>query len=199
MEKFYLVTHSVDLIKKLLPHGVKLVQLRIKDMPEAQLRQHIRQAQICCRNYGAQLVLNDYWQLALELGVDFIHLGQEDLRQADFKALRQASIQFGISTHDRAELETALHLQPAYIALGPVYPTLLKKMKWHPQGLEKLNRWKQYSQPIPLVAIGGITPERVAGVLNAGADSLAVVTDIQTAKDPVARYQEWIRAIKKAA
>lgn len=197
MEKFYLITHSVDLIKKLLPLGVKMVQLRIKNMPEPKLRQHIKQAQICCRAYGAQLILNDYWQLALELGVDFIHLGQEDLQKADLTALRRASIKLGISTHDRTELEKALGLNPDYIALGPIYPTLLKKMKWHPQGLEKLTQWKKHIKSIPLVAIGGIIPERIAGVLSAGADSVAVVTDIQTAKDPITRCQEWLHQIRK--
>lgn len=197
MEKFYLVTDSVELIKKLLPVGVRFVQLRLKNMDEAQLRQKIREAQYCCKRYGAQLVLNDYWKLALELKIDFIHLGQEDLQNADFDTLRKAGIRFGISTHDRIELEIALSLKPDYIALGPVYPTLLKKMKWHPQGLAKLGRWKQRIHDIPLVAIGGITAERAPLVLTAGADSLAVVTDIQMASDPVGRYNEWSRQIKK--
>ncbi len=197
MEKIYLVTHSVELIRKLLPVGLKLVQLRIKNMPETQLRQHITEAQIYCRQYGAQLILNDYWKLALELGVNFIHLGQEDLQKADFRTLRNAGIKFGISTHDRSELETALNLQPDYIALGPIYQTLLKKMRWYPQGLKKLMRWKQRVKNIPLVAIGGITSERVQDVLKAGADSLAVVTDIQTSYDPIGRYNEWCRQIKK--
>lgn len=195
MEKFYLITDSVGLIRKLLPIGVKLVQLRIKDLPEDQLRQRIREAQLCCQRYGAQLVLNDYWKLALELNLDFIHLGQEDLQKADFQALRRASIKFGISTHDRAELDIALALRPDYIALGPIYPTLLKKMKWYPQGLEKITRWKHRIKDIPLVAIGGITPERIKPVLAAGADSLAVVTDIQTACDPVGRCNAWLHQL----
>ncbi|MDI2091357.1 thiamine phosphate synthase [Commensalibacter oyaizuii] len=197
MEKFYLVTGSVNLLKLLVPVGVKLVQLRIKDAPIDQLRQQITEAKLCCQQYGATLVLNDYWQLALELGIDFVHLGQEDLQNADFSALRRANIRFGLSTHDEAELELALSLTPAYVALGPVYPTKLKKMKWGPQGLHRVRLWKQIAGQTPLVAIGGITPQRVAGVLGMGADSVAVVTDIQLALDPVARCQEWLRAIKK--
>ena len=197
MEKFYLVTESVSLIKKLLPVGVKLIQLRIKNMSQPDLRQNIMEAKICCERYGAQLILNDYWELALELGINFVHLGQEDLLKADFNRIRNAGIQYGISTHDRSELEIALKLYPDYIALGPIYPTVLKKMKWHPQGLSKLNRWKQRIRNIPLVAIGGLTVERIPYVLKAGADSLAVVTDIKTASDPINRYNAWQRQIKK--
>ncbi|CAI3942736.1 Thiamine monophosphate synthase (ThiE) (PDB:1G4T) (PUBMED:19060138) [Commensalibacter communis] len=198
MEKFYLVTDSVDLIKRLLPIGVKLVQLRIKDTPLDQLRQRIYEAKLYCEKYNAQLVLNDYWQLALELGVNFVHLGQEDLVNADFKALNQENIHFGLSTHDEAELDLALSYNPHYIALGPIYPTKLKKMNCPPQGLERITLWKQKIKDIPLVAIGGIVPERIENVLRAGADSAAVVTDIQYAADPIQRCNEWFSHIQKS-
>ena len=107
-------------------------------------------------------------------------------------ALRRAGVRFGLSTHDDAELERALSLDPAYVALGPVYPTLLKKMKWAPQGLDRVTAWKRRTGQVPLVAIGGLTPERAPGVLAAGADSLAVVTDVQQAEDPEARVRDWL-------
>ncbi|KZL15797.1 thiamine phosphate synthase [Pseudovibrio sp. Ad26] len=197
MERFYLITGDVDWIKKLVPYGVRLVQLRIKDQSEEVIRQQITQARDFCRQHGAQLVINDYWELALELGCDFVHLGQEDMDSADFATLRKAGVRYGLSTHDEAELDRALSFKPEYVALGPVYPTKLKKMKWAPQGLERVSRWKKMVGETPLVAIGGLTPERLAGVFEAGADSAAVVTDILQAHDPIARTQEWVEACKQ--
>ena len=193
MERFYLITGHVGRLELLVPQGVKLVQLRIKDQPEAELRRQIARARDFCAVHGAQLVVNDHWELALDLNCNFVHLGQEDMDTADFAALRRAGVRIGLSTHDTAELDRALSLDPAYVALGPVYPTLLKKMKWRPQGLDRVTRWKAKAGSIPLVAIGGLTPERAPGVFAAGADSAAVVTDIQQATNPEARTREWLR------
>ncbi len=193
MERFYLLVGHVSELELLVPLGVKLVQLRIKDAPEAEIRRQITRARDFCAVHKAQLVVNDYWQAALDLRCDFVHLGQEDMDTADFAALRRAGVRFGLSTHDETELERALSLDPAYVALGPVYPTLLKKMKWGPQGLDRVSDWKKAVGQTPLVAIGGLTPERVPGVLAAGADSVAVVTDIQHADNSEARTREWIK------
>ena len=192
LASFYPIVGDADLLQKIAGSGIQQVQLRIKNASSESLRQQVLQAQACCRRHGIRLILNDAWQLALELGIDHVHLGQEDLQQADLPALRRAGIAFGISTHDEAELELALATAPRYVALGPVWPTLLKKMKWGPQGLERVSRWKQRCGEVPLVAIGGITPERFNPVLDAGADSAAVVTDLLQAADPLARSQQWV-------
>lgn len=194
MERFYLIVGHVGRLELLVPQGVRLVQLRLKDQPEAEVRRQIARARDFCAVHGAQLVVNDYWQIALELRCSFVHLGQEDMETADFAALRRAGVRYGLSTHDEAELDRALALDPAYVALGPVYPTLLKRMKWGPQGLERVAAWKARAGKVPLVAIGGLTPERLAGVFAAGADSAAVVTDIAQANDPEARCREWLAA-----
>lgn len=193
MQRFYLIVSHVARLELLVPQGVQLVQLRIKDQPEAEVRRQIARARDICAVQGAQLVVNDFWQAALDLNCSFVHLGQEDMETADFAALRRAGVRFGLSTHDDAELERALSLDPAYVALGPVYPTLLKKMKWAPQGLDRVTDWKRRTGRVPLVAIGGLTPERAPGVLAAGADSLAVVTDVQQAEDPEARVRDWLK------
>lgn len=198
LDRFYLITGTADLLERLVPLGVKLVQLRSKGLTEDALRLEVQRAKSCCDRYGCQLVINDYWELALELNVDFVHLGQEDLDEADIPALRRAGVRFGLSTHDDAELNRALSLKPEYVALGPVYETLLKKMPWAPQGLDRVTRWKTMAGNTPLVAIGGLTPERLPGVFAAGADSAAVVTDIQQAADPEARTREWIAAARAA-
>lgn len=194
LDPFYLIVDSAAWIERLVPLGVRLVQLRIKDQDEATLRREIGAAREICARHGCQLVVNDHWRLAIEEGCDFVHLGQEDLAEADVGAIRGAGLKLGLSTHDHAELETALAAAPEYVALGPVYPTVLKEMKWAPQGLDRIGEWKALVAPLPLVAIGGLTVERLAGAFSQGADSAAVVTDITRNPDPEARTQAWIEA-----
>jgi len=170
------------------------VQLRVKDRSTAETREQILRARALCAAHDARLVVNDYWELALETGCDFVHLGQGDLDGADIPALRRAGVSIGVSTHDEDELERALALAPAYVALGPIWPTLLKQMSFAPQGLERLGLWKRRIGDIPLVAIGGLTPERAKQALTAGADSACVVTDILRAGDPDGRAREWVDA-----
>lgn len=192
LDPFYLIVDSADWIDRLVPLGVKLVQLRMKDCTQTELREDIRRAKAICAEHGCQLIVNDYWRLAIDEGCDFVHLGQEDLAVADLDAIRTAGIKLGLSTHDEAELETALAAAPDYVALGPVWPTILKKMKWAPQGLDRLVDWKARIGTLPLVAIGGINTERIGSVFAHGADSAAVVTDITLNADPEARTREWI-------
>lgn len=196
LDRFYPIFDSVQWLERTLPLGVKLVQLRIKDMPEPELRESIAQAQALCRQHDAVLVVNDHWRQAIDAGCDWVHLGQEDLDEADLPALRRAGLKLGVSTHDHAELDRALSLTPDYVALGPVYPTILKKMKWHQQGLERVSEWKGRVGDIPLVAIGGMTVERAAGAFEAGADIVSAVTDITLKDDPEARVREWLRATR---
>jgi len=194
LDPFYLIVDDARWLERLLPLGAKLVQLRIKDRPENEVRSQIRAARELSTKFGAQLVINDFWLLALEEGCDFVHLGQGDLDGADIAALRAKGARLGVSTHDEAELDRALSLSPDYIALGPIYPTLLKKMSFAPQGLERLGDWKRRIGDIPLVAIGGLTPERARLVLRAGADSACVVTDILRNAEPESRAREWVTA-----
>lgn len=198
LPRVYPIVDSAAWVRRLLPAGVRLVQLRMKDRAAGELRAEIRESRGLCARAGAQLVINDHWQLALEEGCDFVHLGQGDLDTADVPALRRAAVRLGISTHDEAELARALALEPDYIALGPIYPTLLKVMAFAPQGLERIGEWKRRVGPIPLVAIGGITLERLPGVLAAGADSAAVVTDIVRNPDPEKHAGAWVDRAARA-
>ncbi len=189
---FYPIFDSTDWLDRLLPLGVKLVQLRIKDESPETVKREIVRAQELTRRYDCQLIVNDYWREAIELGCDYIHLGQEDLEDADVKAIRAAGIRLGVSTHSIGELDMALSVEPDYVALGPVYPTILKKMPWQPQGLERVGEWKKAIGNIPLVAIGGLTLERAQGVIDAGADVVSLVTDITLNSDPEQRTREWV-------
>lgn len=197
LDPFYLIVDSAGWIERLVPLGVRLVQLRIKDRPDAELREEIRRARAVCAAHQCRLVINDHWRIAIEEGCDFVHLGQEDLAEADLGAIRAAGLKLGLSTHDESELQTALAARPDYVALGPVYPTVLKQMKWAPQGLARLGEWKSRIGGLPLVAIGGLNPERLDGVFTAGADSAAVVTDIIRHEAPEARTRQWIAATER--
>lgn len=189
LPRFYPIFDSADWIARALPLGVRLVQLRVKDRDP---REDIIRARDLCRDADAILVVNDHWELALDLGCDWVHLGQEDLDTADLPALRDR-VRLGISTHDEAELDRALACRPDYIALGPVWPTILKKMKWERQGVEKLTEWKAKIGSIPLIAIGGLTPDRAVEAFGAGADVASAVTDITLNPDPEARMREWLQ------
>ena len=191
-DRFYPIFDSPQWLERMLPLGIKLVQLRCK-MPRGEaLRKAITTAQVLCDAHHCILVVNDHWREAIDAGCSFVHLGQEDLDLADISALRRSGIKLGISTHDDDELERALSLMPDYVALGPVYPTILKKMKWHQQGLEQVTEWKRRVGNVPLVGIGGMSVERAAGVFEAGADIVSVVTDITLNDAPEARLQQWL-------
>jgi thiamine-phosphate pyrophosphorylase len=190
----YPIVDSAAWIERLAPSGVRLVQLRIKECPADELAAQITAARDLCHRCGIQLIVNDHWRQALEAGCDFVHLGQEDLKGADRDALRRAGVRLGVSTHDEAELDNALAAEPDYVALGPIYPTTLKVMPWAPQGLDRIGEWKRRIGELPLVAIGGITLERLPQVFAAGADVAAVVSDIIAAADPRQRLHAWLAA-----
>ncbi|WP_197742893.1 thiamine phosphate synthase [Lentilitoribacter sp. Alg239-R112] len=192
LDRFYPIFDSTEWLERLLPLGIKLTQLRIKDRSEAEVRAEIIKGKALCDKYGCTLIINDYWQMAIEEECDFIHLGQEDLDDADIKAIRAKGIRLGLSTHDNDELERALSFDPEYLALGPVYPTILKKMKWTEQGLDRVTEWKKLVGDVPLVAIGGMSVERAQGAYDAGANIVSAVTDITLNSDPEARIKQWL-------
>jgi thiamine-phosphate pyrophosphorylase len=199
LPRVYPIVDSAAWVRRLASTGVRLVQLRIKDAPPAHLRAEIRAARETCAAAAVQLVVNDHWQLALAERCDFVHLGQADLDSADIRALRRCGVRFGVSTHDDGELERALRLQPDYVALGPIYPTLLKVMPWAPQGLARITQWKARVGVVPLVAIGGLTLARLPGVFAAGADVAAVVTDLVRNPNPETRARAWLTLAAAAA
>jgi len=199
IDPFYPVVDSADWVKRLVAAGARFIQLRIKDRDEDALRHEIRVALTACAAHTATLIVNDYWRIAIDERAPYVHLGQEDLDTADIKAIRSHGIAIGISTHDHAELERGLSVDPDYVALGPIYPTTLKAMRFAPQGLDRIGEWKKRVGGIPLVAIGGITLERASLCLAAGADSAAVVSDITQNPDPEGRAKAWIEATRSTA
>jgi thiamine-phosphate pyrophosphorylase len=197
LDPFYPIVDSADWVRRLVGVGARLIQLRMKDKDEATIAAEARVALKICRDAGATLVINDHWRVAIDVGAPWAHLGQGDLDQgADVGAIRRAGLKLGLSTHDDSELARALALEPDYVALGPIYPTVLKAMAFAPQGLERVGEWKKRVGALPLVAIGGLNLERAKACLAAGADVVSVVTDITLNPDPETRAREWIAATR---
>ena len=196
---FYPVVPDAAWVQRLLGWGVRTVQLRIKaaEHGPAEIEREVRAAVEAGRAApGAQVFINDHWQLALAAGAYGVHLGQQDLDTADIKALRDAGLRLGLSTHTLAELARAHAVQPSYLAIGPIYPTTLKVMPYEPVGLERLKAWAAQAAPYPVVAIGGISLERLPGVMACGVDGAAVVSAVTLAADP---QQAALQGLKLAA
>jgi thiamine-phosphate pyrophosphorylase len=198
-DRFYPVVDSVAWVARLALLGVGTIQLRAKDRDDSGALQIVTDALAAIHGTPARLVVNDYWRAAIVAGAKHLHLGQEDLADADLKAVRDAGLTVGISTHDDAELETALRAAPDYVALGPIFPTTLKSMRFAPQGIARISEWKKRVGGIPLVAIGGIKLEHAADIFAAGADSIAVVSDVTQNADPDARVRAWLGQHAEAA
>jgi thiamine-phosphate pyrophosphorylase len=198
-DRFYPVVDSVAWVARLTKLGVGTVQLRAKDLDDSKSLQLVSDALAVTNGTPTKLVVNDYWRAAVVAGAKHLHLGQEDLVDADLKAIRDAGLTLGLSTHDDAELETALRAEPDYIALGPIFPTTLKSMRFAPQGIPKITEWKKRIGNIPLVAIGGIKLEQAPAIFAAGADSIAVVSDVTQNPDPDARVRAWLETLVHAA
>jgi thiamine-phosphate pyrophosphorylase len=198
-DRFYPVVDSVAWVARLTALGVGTIQLRAKELDDSQALQIVSDALDVTRGTPTKLVVNDYWRVAIVAGARHLHLGQEDLADADLGEIRKAGLTLGISTHDDEELATALRAEPDYIALGPIFPTTLKSMRFAPQGIPKITEWKKRIGNVPLVAIGGIKFEQSAEIFAAGADSIAVVSDVTQNADPDARVRQWLGDSAKAA
>ena len=190
--KFYPIVPDANWVARIAPLGVKTIQLRMKGQSDTAMRAALKTSLDIAHRHDCQLIVNDFWRMAIDAAATFIHLGQEDLAAADLKAIRRAGLRFGVSTHDEIELEAALDAKADYIALGPIYPTTLKPMRFGACGLSPIRKWKHRIGSRPLVVIGGMTPERATGAIAAGADSVAVVTDFLANSDPERRIRQWL-------
>ncbi len=194
----YPVVDSVEWLQFCLAKGVKTVQLRLKDKPLACIEPAIKQAVTLGETYKAQVFINDYWQLAIKHRAFGVHLGQEDIQQADLKQIAEAGLRLGISTHGYFELIQAIQLKPSYIALGHIFSTQTKQMPSKPQGLKRLTdsvSLVKQAHDIPTVAIGGIKLQNAADVLKTGVDSIAVVTAITQSAEPDKTIEHFNRLL----
>ena len=198
LDPFYPIVDSAAWVARLVGVGARFIQLRVKEKGNSWVARETREALAVCSKAGAALVVNDYWRVAIDEGAPWIHLGQGDLDEADVGAIRKAGVKLGVSTHDEAELERALKLEPDYVALGPIYFTRLKAMAFAPQGLERIGTGSAALARSRSSPSADLTVERAKLCLAAGADIVSVVTDITLHPDPEARAREWIAATRSA-
>lgn len=198
----YPVVDSVEWVEKLLAMGVTTLQLRIKDPDEPNLESKIERSIQLGHRYGAQLYINDYWQLSIKHGAYGVHLGQEDLEVADMQAISTAGLRLGLSTHGYYEILRISQLNPSYIALGHIFPTTTKEMPSKPQGLSRLTCYRQLIRTYPTVAIGGIDLSRAEEVWKTGVSSLAVVravTKSSNAQQAIQQFKQIMRQTPQLA
>jgi hydroxymethylpyrimidine kinase/phosphomethylpyrimidine kinase/thiamine-phosphate diphosphorylase len=189
---FYPIVDRAQWLEKLLPLGVSTIQLRIKDLSSTELEKEIVKAVRLARQYSCRLFINDYWELAVKHQAYGVHLGQEDLETADLNLINSSGLRLGISTHNYEEASHAAAFSPSYVALGPIYETTAKKMKFAPQGLDKLEIWAQLFS-CPVVAIGGLDLERGRLCLRSGASGVAVMSGITQNKKPMTAAKDWMQ------
>ena len=199
---FYPVVPTAAWVERLLSWGVRTIQLRAKaaDHTPAELAIEVIAAIEAGKAVpGAQVFINDHWQLAMASRAYGVHLGQEDLDTADIEALRSSGIRLGLSTHTPDELARAKAVQPSYLAIGPIYPTTLKVMPYEAVGLVQLADWAKLAAPYPVVAIGGISLERLPGVARCGVSGIAVVSAVTLAANPELAAREGMKLFSAVA
>lgn len=185
----YPVIGSLFWLKRLLPLKLNIIQLRVKNLPQDELEAIIIEAIALAKEFNTRLFINDYWQLAIKHGAYGVHIGQEDLADADLVKIQTSGIRLGISTHGCYEFLLAQQLQPSYLAVGAIFPTKTKDMTGQIQGIDNLKqllalRKAKDNKLIPVVAIGGITLENAQPVIDTDVDSIAVVTAITESSQP---------------
>jgi len=183
--KFYPMVDSIDELKKLLPLGLEIIQLRLKHLSKDDVRLQIERAVFLSKNYQTRLFIKDYWQDAIEFGAYGVHLDQQDLASADLTAIHEAGLRLGVSTHEIEAPISKLNVQPSYFAIGPIFPTRAKALTEQVEGVENLKTLLKHSEGLPIVAMGGITLDNANTVLATGVQSIAVETAVTQAADPV--------------
>ncbi|PTY38010.1 bifunctional hydroxymethylpyrimidine kinase/phosphomethylpyrimidine kinase [Saccharospirillum sp. MSK14-1] len=187
----YPVVADIDLLEALCAAGATTVQLRLKSGEAAVVKAAIERAVAAGQRHGTQVFINDHWQWAIDAGAFGVHLGQDDVAEADLPAIARAGLRLGLSTHGHAELARALRLRPSYLALGHVFATQTKSMPSQPQGLRRLAMYRrQVGDQCPTLAIGGIKHLHFAEVAATGVEGVALVTAVTEAADPVAAWQQ---------
>lgn len=191
-----LITDPVLAIaQKLADGGVQLIQLRDKRASPSSLYITARELSEFLAPRGVRFILNDRPDIAVLAGASGVHVGQEDVPVQDARNICGDSRWVGVSTHNMDQLREADLTSADYIAVGPVFPTVTKENPDPVVGLEFLRAARKITRK-PLVAIGGITVQSASEVFKAGADSVAVISDLATAPDPAQRAREYLALAK---
>jgi thiamine-phosphate pyrophosphorylase len=184
----------VILAEALLAGGARLLQLRLKDAPTRTILEVARELRRRTRRLAALFIVNDRPDIARAVEADGVHLGPDDVPPAAARALLPRPALVGLSTHDARELDEALAAGPDYVAVGPIFATQSKRAAPPPRGLGALEAARRRTR-LPLVAIGGITPDTAPAVRAAGADSVAIIAALVRAPDVAAATRRVLAAL----
>ena len=187
----------VDLAKKICAGGARLLQLRVKDLPAREFLSIAQEVRTICQQAGCWLIINDRADIALAVDADGVHVGQEDLPlEATRKVLGPGKI-IGVSTHDPAQAVAAERGGADYLGFGPLFGTSTKATGYTVRGLDQLREIRALVH-LPIVAIGGITAERAPAALAAGAEAVAMISDLVLADDVTGKVRETLEKINSA-
>lgn len=186
-----------SLLDAVLGGGGRLVQLREKTLPLAELLPLARHLARRCREAGALFIVNDRADLALAVGADGLHVGQDDLPARRAREILRPGMILGVSTHDVEQARRAVADGANYVAVGSVYPTGTKS-GFQLVGLDLIRRVRP-EVPVPLVGIGGITADNAGAVLAAGADAVAVISALGAVPDPEAATRGFLTRLDASA
>jgi thiamine-phosphate pyrophosphorylase len=190
-----LAGHSVPaLAEAFLAGGARVLQLRAKLAPSGRFVEQAQALAVLAQPFGALVVVNDRFDVALAANVRSVHVGQDDVPVAMVRRFLGPEGVIGYSTHTREQVDAALYEPIDYLAVGPIFATASKDPGYDPVGLD-LVRYAASKTELPIVAIGGITLERARSVLDAGARSVAVIGDLLRTGDPESRVRQFIAAL----
>jgi thiamine-phosphate pyrophosphorylase len=188
---------TVSFADKLAAAGVELIQLRAKNLSARRFQELSAALVAQFAQHPVRVIVNDRPDIAAIAGAHGVHVGQEDLPVADARKVCPPPQWVGVSTHNLEQLRAADLTSADYIAVGPVFPTATKENPDPVVGLEFLRAARKITRK-PLVAIGGITVKSASEVFEAGADSVAVISDLANAPDPAQRAREYLAIAKQA-
>ncbi len=191
----YPIVSDLPMLRQLLDAGAAIIQLRVKTEPNSIETSPIVQesVRIAADYPQSQLFINDHWKLAIDHGAYGVHLGQEDLLDADLRSIHAAGIRLGLSSHAYWEVARAMTIRPSYIACGPIFPTRAKAMPWVPQGIPNLQFWSRLI-PCPVIGIGGVTLDNLRDCWSTGCDAVSMIAAVTKAPDPAIAMRDFKRA-----
>ena len=184
----------VELAQKVCAGGARLLQLRVKELPTREFLSTACEVRAICRQAGSLLIINDRADIALAVGADGVHVGQEDLPVEAARKVLGPDKLIGVSTHDPAQALAAVRGGADYIGFGPLFGTSTKATGYGARGLDQLREIRALVR-LPIVAIGGITAGRAPAALAAGADAVAMISDVVLASDVTGKVRAVLEKI----